>query len=217
MLSCTHDTEQSVSFPPICQRFFEFKLFWHAEWLAVYRGFGYWCIRNTSVSEARVCLFMCVSASVKTKRQSSEYFHSSTLPLPRAACQCWPLKRAGTRSRREANTHKCTRTCSVSERSCRLRGSRLQRFRAGATTVHTHLPSGSEAVLYTCQPSSEPGYSPCTQTRPVLMKSLRDNTLPDERVSRGKHRKQNRTKHMLGFCFQYCWCGSGFLKLDSLF
>lgn len=55
---------------------FEFKLFWHVEWLGVFRGYSYWCIRDTSVSETWVCvcLFMCVSASVKTKRQSSEYF-----------------------------------------------------------------------------------------------------------------------------------------------
>lgn len=39
--------------------------------------------------------------------------------------------------------------------------------------MQTHLPSGSEAVLYTCQPSSEPGYKPCTQTSSVLRKSSR--------------------------------------------
>lgn len=101
-----------LSHPSASVSFFDFKLFWHAEWLAVYRGFGYWCIRNTSVSEARVCLFMCVSASVKTKRQSSEYFHSSTPPLPRAACQCWPLKRQGAR-RTLTNAHAPARSASV--------------------------------------------------------------------------------------------------------
>lgn len=150
-------------------------------WLLMYQE--YICQRSPCVS-VHVCFCKCQN---KETVQWIFFFQYT------ASAPCRMSMLTTETSRREANTHKCTRTCSVSERSCRLRGSRLQRFRAGATTVHMHLPSGSEAVLYTCQPSSEPGYSPCTQTRPVLMKSLRDNTLPDERVSRGKHRKQNKT------------------------
>lgn len=118
---------------------------------------------------------MCVSASVKTKRQTSEYFIPVRCLSPCAASQCWPLqhRRMHSESNKDKQIH-TTHTCSVSRRSCRLRGSRLQRFRAGATTVQTHLPSGSEAVLYTCQPSSEPGYIPCTQIGSVLMKSLQE-------------------------------------------
>lgn len=104
------------------------------------------------------------SVSVKTKRQFSEYFIPlhCFLSAPHHNADHWNM---------HTQTHTHRRTCSVSRRSCRLRGSRLHRFLAGATTVQTHLPSGSEAVLYTCQPSSEPGYKPWTQAAAVLRES----------------------------------------------
>lgn len=141
---------------------------------------GYICQWNPSVY---VCVHVCF-CKCQNKETVQWIFHSSTLPFPCAASQCWPLKHAGMHLRvRQTQTH--THTCSVSRRSCRLRGSRLQRFRAGATTVQTHLPSGSEAVLYTCQPSSEPGYKPCTKTGSVLMNSLQEH-LVSRRSTEGK-------------------------------
>lgn len=125
--------------------------------------------KNTSVTETMcVCVCVCGFSSCKCQNQETAWwiFYSAWLPpsvLHGNADQC---KRA------EMNSIiRPLLTCSVRERSCRMRGSRLHRFLAGATTVHTHLPSGSEAVLYTCQPSSAPGYSPCTQTA-LLVKEL---------------------------------------------
>lgn len=156
------------------------------DWLEVFRGYGYWCIRDTSVSETWMCVWgwvcACVSASVKTKRQFSEYFIPVhwLYPLLHHNTDHWNMQECTQRqTNTNINTH--THTCSVSRRSCRLRGSRLQRFRAGATTVQTHLPSGSEAVLYTCQPSSEPGYIPCTQTGSALIKSPHEHNMSWQR------------------------------------
>lgn len=146
---------------------FELKLCWHVEWLTVCRGFCHWCTKKHISHWNFVYLCVCVCepplpASVKTKRQPGEYFIPPGCLLSVLHGNADQCKRAGMNS-----IIRPPLTCSVRERSCRMRGSRLQRFLAGATTVHTHLPSGSEAVLYTCQPSSAPGYSPCTQTAPV--------------------------------------------------
>lgn len=116
--------------------------------------------RARSSAGVRACFF----CECQNKETVQWIFYSTTLLPICTASQCWPLEHAHTHKR----THTHARTCSVSRRSCRLRGSRLHRFLAGATTVQTHLPSGSEAVLYTCQPSSEPGYKPWTQAAAVL-------------------------------------------------
>ena len=192
---------------------FEFKLFRHVEWLGVFRGYSYWCIRDTSVSETWVCV--CVSVHVcfrqcQNKETVQWIFHSSTLPLPLAASQFWPPKHAEMHSESDKHkqtqtTHTHTHTCSVSRRSCRLRGSRLQRFRAGATTVQTHLPSGSEAVLYTCQPSSEPGYKPCTQTGSALMMSLQEQHILCAFNSGEGQQSEAKCKFCnLIVCFAFC-------------
>lgn len=133
-------------------------------------------VSGMHLSKRPECMCVCLrSCKCQNKETVQWIFDSSTLPLPRGASQCWPLRHAGMHSKADKHKQTQTHTCSVSMRSWRLRGSRLQRFRAGATTVQTHLPSGSEAVLYTCQPSSEPGYKPCTQTHSVLMKSLQED------------------------------------------
>lgn len=138
-------------------------------------------VSGMHLSEKPECMCVCLcSCKCQNKETVQWIFDSSTLPLPCGASQCWPLRHAGMHSKADKHKQTQTHTCSVSMRSWRLRGSRLQRFRAGATTVQTHLPSGSEAVLYTCQPSSEPGYKPCTQTHSVLMKSLRHLCLQQE-------------------------------------
>lgn len=162
---------------------------------------GYICQWGLSVC---VCVWVCVSASVKTKRQFSEYFIPvyCLFPVLHHNADHWNMQGC---IHRQTNTNKDTHTCSVSRRSCRLRGSRLQRFRAGATTVQTHLPSGSEAVLYTCQPSSEPGYKPCTQTGSALIKSLQEYhpssvLSTEEKLSRVKLRV-NYGIWLLVFCF----------------
>lgn len=60
MQSCTLHTENKVflSLPSVSVSF-EFKLFRHVEWLGVFRGYSYWCIRDTSVSETWVCVCVC--------------------------------------------------------------------------------------------------------------------------------------------------------------
>ena len=126
-----------------------------------------------------VCVCSCVFLQVSKQRDSpvNISFQYAASPLRCIAMLTTETCRDALRVRQNTNnthTHRHTHTCSVSRRSCRLRGSRLQRFRAGATTVQTHLPSGSDAVLYTCQPSSEPGYKPCTQTGSMLMKSRQE-------------------------------------------
>lgn len=125
-------------------------------------------IVDTSVSETSAYVCVCSFVFLQVSKQPDSPVNIS-FQYAASSLRCiamLPMER-----HMDGHTHTDTHTCSVSRRSCRLRGSRLQRFRAGATTVHTHLPSGSEAVLYTCQPSSEPGYKPCTQTGAVLMKS----------------------------------------------
>lgn len=145
MQSCTLHTENKVflSLPSVSVSF-EFKLFRHVEWLGVFRGYSYWCIRDTSVSETWVCvcLFMCVSASVKTKRQSSEYFIPVRCLSPFAASQFWPSKRAGMHS--ESDKHKQTQR------------------------THTHTPVQSAGVVVgseglVCR-GFEPARPPCKHT-----------------------------------------------------
>lgn len=72
----------------------------------------YICQWNLCV-RACVCSFMCVSASVKTKRQSSEYFIPVRWVFPCAASQCRPLKHAGMHSESNAHTHTPVPSASV--------------------------------------------------------------------------------------------------------
>lgn len=171
---------------------------------------------------------VCVSVHVcfrqcQNKETVQWIFHSSTLPLPLCCIPILTIETCrdalGVRQTQTNTEDTHTHTCSVSRRSCRLRGSRLQRFRAGATTVQTHLPSGSEAVLYTCQPSSEPGYKPCTQTGSALMMSLQEQHLSCAFNSGEGQQSEAKSKfYNLIVCFVFCqYSGSHFWGYLSCF
>ena len=181
---------------------------------------------HLSVKPECVCVCSCVFPPVSKQRDSPvnisfQYAASPPLLHPNSDHRnmqgCTPSQTNTNKHRGHTHTH--THTCSVSRRSCRLRGSRLQRFRAGATTVQTHLPSGSEAVLYTCQPSSEPGYKPCTQTGSALMMSLQEQQLSCAFNSGEGQQSEAKSKFYNSIvCFVFCqYSGSHFWGYLSCF
>ena len=167
---------------------------------------GYICQWNLSVC---VCVCSCVFPPVSKQRDSPvniSFQYAASPPCCITILTTETCRDAlGVRQTQTNTDDTHTHTCSVSRRSCRLRGSRLQRFRAGATTVQTHLPSGSEAVLYTCQPSSEPGYKPCTQTGSALMMSLQEQHIRCAFNSGEGQQSEAKCKFCnLIVCFAFC-------------
>lgn len=71
--------------------------------------------------------------------------------------------------------------------------------------MHTHLPSGSEAVLYTCQPSSEPGYSPCNTNKPRV-----NEVTAGKHVSRREAEQRKTHTHTKKKCCGFI-CLAGFV------
>lgn len=94
---------------------FEFKFLWHVDWLGVFRGYSYWCIRHASVWETRVYVCVCVCASVKTKRQFSEYLIPAhcLFPVVHHNADHWDMQGC-TQRQTNTNKHKHTPVQSAS-------------------------------------------------------------------------------------------------------